>query len=263
MADNPENRVPDCLYLELQGAAIQPEVSKSGWQKLLPQKAVPVKIEQIDLSLTINFNEQWQKLPAGRVKFGLRGGELRLAIANGKIPYHCRELAGSLPVEIEKGREEKTARKAQTGLKASGSVGFPFVSSRASVEGNIAQEQSAGKTDKFQLADCQVTTKGAEDNPAWVFAVRTGEPVLRGLLKQARLGRLEIATPPCQIDASFTISKLDLCLTGAEGIWPADISHNKRAWIERGILLWMLESKLKPYLSRQLLQFPEPEGAAT
>jgi len=247
--------------MEMKGVPIEAKVNKPGWQQRLFAKSVPEEVKQVDLLLTINFNEQWQDLRVGRVKFGLRGGELRLEIANGRIPYDARELASSLPFTIKKEREEKASRKAQTGTKASGSLSLPFTSSKAAAETRSTQEQLAETTDRFQLTDCQMTTKGAEDHPAWVFAVKTGETVLKGLLKQAKLGTLEIDAQPCQIDATFTLSKQDICLTSVDGIWPADINHNKRAWIERRIVLWMLESKLKPYLSRQTLQFPAIEGA--
>jgi hypothetical protein len=42
---------------------------------------------QIDLHLTINFDEQWESLKEGRIRFGLKGGELRLKLKNSEIPY--------------------------------------------------------------------------------------------------------------------------------------------------------------------------------
>ncbi|MBK1987800.1 hypothetical protein A0J48_009660 [Sphaerospermopsis aphanizomenoides BCCUSP55] len=69
-----ENRYPDCLYMELQ--------------------AIPVNPDQIDLPVTMHFNEQWEPLLNGRVKFGVKGGQLKLKLKNCKIPYDSHELTG-------------------------------------------------------------------------------------------------------------------------------------------------------------------------
>jgi uncharacterized protein YjbI with pentapeptide repeats len=53
------NRYPDCLFLNLTTAATD-----------TPQ--------QVDLGLTLHFNDRWQPLLAGRVKFGIKGGEIAL-----------------------------------------------------------------------------------------------------------------------------------------------------------------------------------------
>ncbi len=56
------NVYPDCVFLELE---------------------IQTKDEQIlDLYLTMKFNEQWTDLCGGRVKFGLKGGELKLTLSN-------------------------------------------------------------------------------------------------------------------------------------------------------------------------------------
>jgi hypothetical protein len=57
-------------------------------QWLLQQQSV---LEAIELNLTLSFNEQWEQLPAGRIKFGIKAGELRLTLKNGTIPYEDRE----------------------------------------------------------------------------------------------------------------------------------------------------------------------------
>jgi len=235
----PQNRCPDCLFMSLEG---------------LPQSVVP---EQIDLYLTINFNEQWEKLIGGRLKWGLRGGELRLKLTNGIIPYSSRELTGSLELFILKKRVVQESSQAQKGIE--GSIGniviLPAWTGKAGVKANAGAEQTSGRTDEFEFTVCQVTTKGAEENPAWVFAVKTGEPVLKGLLKRAKLGTLDIKAKPCTVLVTFEISLRDIYVTDAEGLWPADISQNKRAVLERMLALRLLKSKLKPYLSQVKLQY--------
>ncbi len=56
------NLYPDCVCLEIE--------------------TVATETEEIELYLNINFNEQWESLLGGRVKFGLKGGELKLNLEN-------------------------------------------------------------------------------------------------------------------------------------------------------------------------------------
>ncbi len=53
----------------------------------------------------------------------------------------------------------------------------------------------------------------------------------------------------CRIEATFEVSKQDVHLTDAEGLWRHDISPNQHAVLERKLVLFLLETKLKPYLS--------------
>jgi hypothetical protein len=82
-----------------------------------------------------------------------------------------------------------------------------------------------------------------------------GEPVLKGFLKRAKLATLNAIALPCRIEATFEVSKRDVCLTDAEGLWSPDISRNKRAVLDRLIVQRLLEPKFKPYLSRAELQY--------
>lgn len=234
-----ENRYPDCLYIKLIGT---------------PK---PSAINQVELHLTINFNEQWQNIIGGRVKLGLKGGELRLKLYNGTMPYESRELTGLLAFSIKKTRQEQAGRKTQSGIKAelSNVAVVPAMSAKAEAKASAGTEQTQEITDEFQFTTCQITTKGSEENPAWAFAVKTGEPVLKGLLNQASLGILNVSAKPCLVEATFEISKRDIYLTDAEGLWPSDISRNKRAVLERAIALHLLQSKFQPYLSRVELSY--------
>ena len=73
--------------------------------------------QRIRLYLTINFNEQWETVPGGRIKFGIRSGELRLALTNGKVPYDSRELAGELPLNITKQRIDENSKTDTSNLQ--------------------------------------------------------------------------------------------------------------------------------------------------
>ncbi len=191
-----ENRYPDCLWMELE--------------------AIPVPSQQLDLPVTIKFNEQWEPLLNGRVKFGLKGGELRLKLKNGQIPYNCRHLTESFELYIE---------------------------------------NETGETDPFQSTLCQVTTNGSEVNPGWVFELKMGSQVLKGSLQKKKLGTLMVTDNSCGVEATFEVLLKYLHLTDTEELWPPNISRNKRIVLERAIAKHLLQSKLQPYLSRTVLQY--------
>lgn len=173
-----QNKYPDCLSMQLEAIPVQSQSTDS---------------LQFDLYLTGQFNEQWESLPGGRFKFGLKGGELTLKLAGGE---------------------------------------FSLVSSES--------------LDSF----CQVTRK---ENSVLAFAVKQREPVLKGLLNQAKLGTLKVTGKSCRLEAMFQVSPRDLSLTDAEGLWRHDISPNKLAVIERKLIVFLWSAKLKPYLSQAQL----------
>lgn len=74
-----QDNFPDCLSMKLEG--------------------ILIKSEQIDLPITIYFNEQWQSVEGGRVKFGLKGGTLKLKLENGQIFENLRNLTGLKELE--------------------------------------------------------------------------------------------------------------------------------------------------------------------
>lgn len=304
----PENKYPDCLYLELEGIPVQPNS-----QEHLDFWTTSTQQQQVDLLLTLNFNEQWESLDQGRVKFGLKGGELRLKLNNGEIPHESRALVGffelyplnttpelqgsqarkhkqgcefaiaqsapTTPITAKPNRLVSEARRSLGAMAPQGeceaiehlpsSLRRESVSKRSTSPEGIASSfhdttrqnrvtvgtaKKSGQTG-FRVTVCHVTTKVTEENPVWIFEEEMGEYVLKGLLHKATLATLNVLALPCRIEARFEVSKRDLCLTEAEGLWPPDISRNKRAVLDRLIIQHLLEPKLKPYLSRAELHY--------
>jgi hypothetical protein len=246
----PENKFSDCLYMKLEGLPVQPQNQDSieFWRTSTKM--------QIDLHLTIRFNEQWESLSQGRVKFGLKGGELRVKLENSEIPYESRELTGSIKLSLQNERQKPEVRKAQKGRELRAiAINSSLNGSKPKAQANIDTVQKSSGTAQGQASVCQVTTKLSEENPAWVFEEEIGQPVLKGLLNQAKLATLNAIDLPCRVEATFEVSKRDVCLTDAEGLWPPDISRNKRAVLDRLIIQRLLEPKLKPYLSRSELHY--------
>ena len=232
-----ENKCPDCLFMTLEGI---PQKQARGF--LSSSKSADIK--QIELHLNINFNEQWEPVPQGRIKFGIRSGELRLKLENGKIPLEKRELNDTFDVYVQKDRQHQEGSENQSSIEASVAKGEPGVKATRSYK------KTAGKTDKFQFIDCQITTKGAEETPAWVFEVVTEEPVLKGTLTNQKLATMNVTAKPCEVNATFDISPRDVKITGAEGPWLANLIPEKREALDIALAKLLLKHKLKSPLSQ-------------
>lgn len=255
----PENKYPDCLYMELAGTVVQPNNPEhpAFW-------TTSTQRQPIDLYLTIYFNEQWESLDKGRVKFGLKGGELRLKLENSEIPYESRELVGSLELKNSPKKQERDRsqeRKSTLGQAIAPRAAAKPITIISNFNGNKPQAQINFGTQpkpsppEASVTVCHVTTKVTEENPVWIFEEEIGEPVLKGVLNQVKLATVNVLALPCRIEARVEVSKRDVCLTDAEGLWPPDISRNKRAVLDRLIIQRLLEPKLKPYLSRAELHY--------
>jgi hypothetical protein len=264
----PENKYPDCLYMELEGTLVQPDN-----QQHLEFWTTSTQRQQIDLHLTLHFNEQWESLDRGRVKFGLKGGELRLKLENSEIPYESRELVGSIELYRRKDNQEAERSQARKGTQGRAceqsappkaiarsasakpiAIAFSLKGNKPQSQVSVATEQTSSQPGSF-VTLCHVTTKVTEENPVWIFEEEMGKPVLKGLLNKAKLATLNVLALPCRVEATFEVSKRDVCLTDAEGLWPPDISRNKRAVLDRLIIQRLLEPKLKLYLSRAELHY--------
>jgi hypothetical protein len=236
----PENKFPDCLYMKLEGIPVQ-----SGSLEDFDVWQASIETPQIDLCVTLKFSEQWENLKGGRIKFGLRGGELRLKLENSEIPDEAHNLAGIVELSKNDAKPEPQS-----------------IVERKSLDSRLRAFNSAFKASSTEpspeaehpITLCHITTKVSEENPAWVFE-EIGEIVLRGSLYQTKLATLNISALPCRVEATFEISKQDLCLTDAEGLWPPDISRNKQAVLERLMIQRLLEPNIKPYLSKAELHY--------
>ena len=241
-----DNKCPECLHLEISGEPVAPE--SKGLFSLL-KKSDP---EAFALSVRIIFNQQWLDFRFGRVKFGLRGGELRLKLENGQMPSELRNealkkiLARELEIERQLGGEQESK------FQLEGTV-TPDLS-KASLKGVREQRRKESQGDKFQLKIAQISHKGANNQPVWVFENRTGEPVLIGELADS-LGKMLIAGVPWSVEATFTHEMRQVVITGLENLFKDDISGHKLNVFELAVAKLFLKHKTQPYLSRQVLRY--------
>lgn len=241
-----DNKCPECLHLEISGEPVAPE-SKGVFSRF--KKSDP---EAFSLSVRIIFNQQWLDFSFGRVKFGLRGGELRLKLENGQMPSELRNealkkiLARELEIERQLGGEQESKSQLE------GSI-TPDLS-KANLKGVREKRQKESQGDKFQLKIAQISHKGANNQPVWVFENRTGEPVLIGELADS-LGKMLIAGVPWSVEATFTHEMRQVVITGLENLFKDDISGHKLNVFELAVAKLFLKHKTQPYLSRQVLRY--------
>jgi len=238
----PENKYPDCLYMKLTAT---PMYSR-------PFPLFKRVLKNIELSLTLSFNEEPIKWEDGSsISFGIKAGELRLKLENGKILYKDRQwnntFTPSVPIELQ----TKFAEKEKTSGKASVSGG-----GKIKAESTGGSENTAETTNKFQFSAAQVTTKGSPQIPAWAFEEQTGEQFLKGDISNEKLATVTPEEKPCTIEAFFKISKRDLHISDYEGSWLHSLFSEKRKLkILKTKLYKLLQPESNPYLSRQELKY--------
>jgi hypothetical protein len=218
----PENKCLGSLFMKLEAILVNP-VAENLQQ---PQ--------QIKLYLTIQFKEQRELLVGGHIKFGLKGGKLRVKLKNAEIPLTSNQLGRSYELAVQKKKPP---------------------ASILPIPGVKANLQTTETIEPLQFISCKVAVRGTPNRPVWVFEVDKGGSVLKGVLKNTALATLDITEKPCYIEATFEVAPRDIYLSEAEGLWPRNISKKKSAVIERAIIRRFLEQKLSPYLSRQAIRY--------
>lgn len=217
----PENKCLGSLFMKLEAIVVNPVAGK------LQQR------QQIKLYLTIQFKEQRELLVGGHIKFGLKGGKLRVKLKNAEIPASSNQLGRSYELAVHKKKP----------------------SANISQKSAIPANPQTSTTEQLQFISCKVAVRGTSTRPVWVFEVDKGGSVLKGVLKNTALATLDITAKPCYIEAIFEVAPRDIHLSEAEGLWPKNISKKKSVVIERAIIRRFLEQKLSPYLSRQTMHY--------
>ena len=210
-----ENKCPECLHLKISGEVVAAKGLLASLQNSEP--------EAIDLFLRINFHEQWVDFNFGRVKFGLQGGELRLKLENGKMPSELRNKDLKKSLEREVGVERQSVVETENKPLIEASLGPDLT--KAGLKVNLGNSQKNSRSDKIQLKIAQISHKGADDQPVWVFENKTGEPVLIGELTDS-LGKMLIKDKEKSwgVEATFTPEMRQVVITGLENLFKDDIS---------------------------------------
>lgn len=247
----PLDRFPSCVSIRLHSTPVpQDESSKSILISTPSQQAV---VSEADLSLTIRFGEQEIKVPGGQVWFGLKRGQLRLKLENGRIPLEKVDLIAPLELAVEVEDQQESGTSGELNLSLTGAVQpDPSVTvGGAGVKGGFTNKKSTKLKHKVH----QCISGGTEVEPNWIFESKVEEQILVGQRTQEKLGTVEITINPCQVKATFEVSgQVDIRLTRSSSLWVSDIGRNKAALIERVFFLRFIAPKLQPYLSQVEVQ---------
>jgi hypothetical protein len=226
------DRFPGCLRMDLEIQSIQSEQ--------------PFK--QVDLVLHIRFGEHQEEIKRGTVTFGLKRGQLKVQLTNGQVPLKNYKLKNDFQTVIEKEIQAETGTGKQSGVQLV-----------AKNPGLTASSQATTKTsDKVKYQEYQVTTRGDDNTPTWIFEVKTDKEVLEGLLQNTTLATIDVQGKSCSLIATFEITKpQDICITDAQLLWVKNISDKKKKIIAAKVRRLFLEQKLEPisYLSRVELSY--------
>jgi len=224
-APEPLNQFPDCVSMKLH----------SQFQSVLP---LP---EEADLHLTIRFGEQKIPLPnqQGQVVFGLKKGELRLKISQGRIPLETMGL--TVPFQREIAVEQQDQEGIGGEASFSKDPGFKLTGSRS-----IA--------DKVQYKLYQVRSRGTEIEPVWVFEEQR-QDCLNGSLSKERLGTVVVEGNACVVMATFEVShQTDVCFIEIDDLLPQGIfkrlSRTKQIHICKEFFTRCILPKLQQPLSQ-------------
>ena len=232
------NRFPDSVFVKLHSIPTQYEVRTSS--VVVPAISSSTSNKSIELTLTIRFGDQRMKVPGGSVWFGLKRGELKLNLENGKIPLETQELTRPYELEIEVIEREEKGEEIE--FHATATSGVDIGGNQKNIKNTSVQ-----KTRMIY----QTGTRGTEVNPVWIFETRTTELILIGQLSQVKLGTVEVAAHPCLVDATVEVRRQDIQLTQADGLLlPKNFGQYKTALLQRAFCLRHIAPKLQPYLSR-------------
>ena len=257
-APEPLNQFPDCVSMKLhsQFQAVLKLPKEADGVAEARDESISVRLEslfkikrnhlviqqrQADLHLTIRFGEQEIPLPnqQGRVVFGLRKGELRLKISQGRIPLETMGLTAPFQREIAVEQQD------QEGI--GGEASF-------SKDPGFKLTGSSSIADKVQYKLYQVRSRGTEIEPVWVFEEQR-QDCLNGILSKERLGTVVMEGNACVVMATFEVShQTDICFIETDELLPQGIfktlSRTKQRLICREFFIKVILPQLLQPLSQ-------------
>lgn len=257
-----ENRYPNCVRMEWEANPLE---GKQG--NLFNRTEENSKIE---LCLNILFGEQELEFPQsntspddllGKVKFGIKGGRLKLKHEGCLISYKDVKHIKAIEPFLEEESQSETGGEIKGGLEVSPSgIKFSFN------PGIVHKTGTKVKKKKYRLW----LEHFSEKSLIWCFA----EPVnffLQGSLQEEDkkfVTSVQLTELPCNIEATFEVQLADIFLTGGEVYWSIPSSkfylklqniddRNKLAMIETLFVHKVLDRilMLPLYLSHQELKY--------
>ena len=213
---------------------------KLNWGQLLGNRLV--------LLLTINFGKHHIKVLGRDVKFGLRGGQLKLVPIKALIPYKYRwpksELTAGIKVKRSVNQESSSTQKDSGGFDATVDLQDTKTSIDISNKKDNETQEKRSVQDEFEHVIWQIYTQGSEDEVYWSFEVSSGDSCLQGSLIEQVLCKLVLATNFCAVQSKFEVFARDILpLRGFGWPWPENLSDSKQ-FVIQSILRKIFVSKI-------------------
>ena len=196
-----EDLYPDCLSMALETSAIEDG------------------IDEFNLSVNLNFKEQWETILGGRVKFGLKGVDLQLILENANFTQTVYPVNSLLIIDNHSNDKQQ--------LK----VIYPETNN------NIY----------------------SWDKNNWHLGINYDKLILNGQLSNLKLGSIQTEKNNVYITATIQVELADIDLTDAEGLWKHDITPNKHGILERKLALFLLKTRFLNHLSTTVISTEKME----
>jgi hypothetical protein len=196
------------------------------------------------LHLTVSFYEQEEAILGGRVKFGLKRGEVVLSFENAQMKMRDRTLGAPLELTLER----EITRELSSEFQGGGSLS---TSDKGILPGAVLSAKTGEKITEKELSTTYgVFTKGSPESPSWNFVSVSEHAPLKGVLRDAQLGILTIKQRGVWLArVRFIFSIKDVYIKGSGGVWSENIERNKMAVMERLIVKRLLQDKLRSPMS--------------
>lgn len=203
------------------------------------------------LLLDINFFEEEISVALGKLRVGINRGRLTLSLVNGRMPLAKRGMLTEFPlqvtVKINKNNTSKYSRTEEAMLRGDVSIlNNPGVTAGTSNKLGSVEESTSIATEEYSYNKVYVSAGGFESHPFWDFRAITQHESLYGGRFDEKLGKVVITDRLCSVDAVFKTASRNLLISGAEGIWPSDMTNNNRAI--RRLVIWKWLSRVHRHL---------------
>jgi hypothetical protein len=233
-----KNHFPRCVAMKLH-FEIEFSWTEKFVNSFLQNKIVP----DIDLLLTIDFGSEQEilipagvrlGLPEGKVKFGIKRGELELRLENCYLEQDSVVLKSEFKLFDPCEKTIENSNKFSADLQPN---------EKKTISGKASAEIGSKQITKFDQLFWKINKVGDKCNPLWVFEISHDENYLKGNLTRQALGTLTQTTKSDEenlcpsLIATFSARSEDAFLSWGQVAFTPNITRNKLAAIERAIAL--------------------------
>lgn len=220
------NRFPDCVALKMHFELDEAPTLYSSAPFVTPTPDTENGNNgrpKVAISLTIQFSGEQEFdvpsiiksfVPAGKATFGIRRCELKCELTGCKLPLEEVVLKDTFQVAFTVEVQKEQSSESQTGLSLGGTVGDK---PGGTATGTLGYKQTEKENEKLTFEAFQVHKSGSEEHPIWVFEVKTGYPILKGLLTKRKLGTLSLSKedplPKASVRAVLSARPADIYIT--------------------------------------------------